>query len=96
MQVIGNVEKILAIELLTAAQAFEFRKPMKSGILLEKVHQELRKRVPFAEKDRVFSDDIETGITMIADRTIMKVVEKVAQAEGISLETPHSAEFEYF
>ncbi|MDO1499186.1 aromatic amino acid lyase [Winogradskyella maritima] len=38
LQVLGNVEKILAIELLTAAQAFEFRKPLKSGIFLDEVH----------------------------------------------------------
>ena len=37
LQVLENVEKILAIELLTAAQAFEFRKPMKSGVLLDEV-----------------------------------------------------------
>lgn len=96
MQVIGNVEKILAIELLTAAQAFEFRKPMRSGILLEQVHQEVRNQVAFAEKDRVFSDDIETGIAMIVNQTIMKVVEKASKAQGISLETLYSAEFEVF
>ena len=59
LQVIGNVEKILAIELLTAAQAFEFRKPLKSGIYLEEVHNAVRERVAFASKDRVFADDIE-------------------------------------
>lgn len=94
MQVLANVEKILAIELLTAAQAFEFRKPMKSGVLLDQVHQEVRKQVAFAEKDRVFSEDIEAGITMIKDKTIIQVVERVCQSEGISLETPHSVELE--
>src|SRR5690606_6713013 len=68
LQILENVEKILAIELLTAAQAFEFRKPMKSGILLEEVHKEIRKKIPFAEKDRVFSEDIEKGIEMIRSR----------------------------
>src|SRR5690606_3167345 len=57
LQVLENVEKILAIELLTAAQTVEFRKPMRSGLLLDKVHQEIRKKVAFADKDRVFSDD---------------------------------------
>ncbi len=96
MQVLGNVEKILAIELLTAAQAFEFRKPLKSGILLDQVHQEVRKQVAFAVKDRVFSDDIEKGICMIRDKAIIHVVERVCRAEGISLETTHSAEFEVY
>lgn len=96
LQVIENVEKILAIELLTAAQAFQFRKPMKSGILLEEVHKEVRKKVSFAEKDRVFADDIEIGIAMIKDRTIIKVLDKVKKEKKISFKTPFSNEFEVF
>ncbi len=96
LQVIENVEKILAIELLTAAQAFEFRKPMKSGILLDKVHKEVRKRVSFAKKDRVFADDIEIGITMIKDQTIIKVIDKTKKEKKISFKTPFSNEFEVF
>ena len=56
LQIIENLEKILAVELLTAAQAFEFRKPLKSGILLNQVHKYIRTKVAFAEIDRVFSD----------------------------------------
>ncbi len=96
LQVIGNVEKILAIELLTAAQAFEYRKPMKSGILLDKVHKEVRKRVSFAKKDRVFADDIEIGIAMIKDKTIIKVIDKTKKEKKISFKTPFSNEFEVF
>ena len=96
LQVIGNVEKILAIELLTAAQAFEFRKPMKSGILLDKVHKEVRKRVSFAKKDRVFADDIEIGISMIKDKTIIKVIDNAKKEKKISFKTPFSKDFEVF
>ncbi|MEP2240147.1 MAG: histidine ammonia-lyase [Maribacter sp.] len=96
LQVIGNVEKILAIELLTAAQAFEFRKPLKSGIYLEEVHNAVRSQVAFANKDRVFADDIEKGITMIKDQTILKVIDRVQAEHGISLKTKHSEEFENY
>ncbi len=96
LQVIGNVEKILAIELLTAAQAFEFRKPMKSGIFLDEIHKEVRKKVPFAAKDRVFADDIEKGIQMIKDQTILKLIEEVGLKENSSLATPFSIEFEVY
>ena len=96
LQVIENVEKILAIELLTAAQAFEFRKPMKSGIFLEEIHKAIREKVAFAAKDRVFADDIEKGIEMIKDQTIIKVIEKVSQTEGVSLKTKFSDEFEVY
>ena len=96
LRVIYNLEKILAIELLTAAQAFEYRKPMKSGILLDKVHKVLRKRVSFAKKDRVFADDIEIGITMIKEQTIMKVIDKTKKEKEISFKTPFFNEFEVF
>ncbi|NJB71067.1 histidine ammonia-lyase [Saonia flava] len=96
LQVIENVEKILAIELLTAGQAFEFRKPMKSGLVLEEVHKILRSRVPFANRDRVFSDDIEIGIEMIQNGTIMKVVEEACKKEKINLKTAFSSEFEIY
>ena len=96
IQVIENVEKILAIELLTAAQAFEFRKPMKSGVFLEEIHKSIREKVAFADKDRVFAEDIEKGISMIKDRTIINVIEQVSQKEGISLKTKYSDEFEVY
>jgi histidine ammonia-lyase len=96
IQVLENVEKILAIELLTAAQAFEFRKPMKSGILLDEVHRAVRQKVSFATKDRVFSDDIEEGIRMIQNKTIIDVVIKVSNNKGLSLKTPFSEEFEVY
>ncbi|PIB27377.1 histidine ammonia-lyase [Maribacter sp. 4U21] len=96
LQVIGNVEKILAIELLTAAQAFEFRKPMKSGVFLDEIHKEIRKKVAFADKDRVFADDIEKGIKMIKNNTISKLIERIGAKEGISLKTKYSNEFETY
>lgn len=96
LQVIGNVEKILAIELLTAAQAFEFRKPLKSGVFLDEVHNAVREHVAFADKDRVFADDIEKGIAMIKDQTILKVINRVQVEHNISLKTKHSEEFENY
>ena len=96
LQVIGNIEKILAIELLTAAQAFEYRKPMKSGIFLDEIHKELRKQIPFAKKDRVFADDIEKGIKMIQNKTIISVIEHVKKKHKLKFEVPFSKEFETY
>ena len=96
LQVLENVEKILAIELLTAAQAFEFRKPMKSGVLLDEVHKTIRKKVAFADKDRVFSDDIEKGIEMIKERTILHSVEKTMKRNNLKMESPYEEEFEKY
>ena len=96
LQVIENVEKILAIELLTAAQAFEFRKPMKSGIFLDEIHKEIRKKVAFAVKDRVFADDIEIGIQIIKDKTLLNLIAEISEKEKISLVTKYSDEFEVY
>ncbi|MEQ9581359.1 MAG: aromatic amino acid lyase, partial [Arenibacter sp.] len=96
LQVLENVEKILAIELLTAAQAFEFRKPMKSGVLLDEVHKTIRKKVAFANKDRVFSEDIEKGIEMIKGRTIMHSVQQTMKRKNLKMENPFEAEFEKY
>ena len=96
LRVIGNLEKILAIELLTATQAFEYRKPLKSGIVLDEVHREIRKKVAFAEKDRVFADDIDKGIKMLRKKSIMKRVESVCKDNGLSLETSFNDLFEKF
>ncbi|MCM4167725.1 Histidine ammonia-lyase [Arenibacter antarcticus] len=96
LQVLGNVEKILAIELLTAAQAFEFRKPMKSGIILDEVHKEVRKKVAFADKDRIFSDDIEKGIELIENKTLIRIVQKVMKQNKFLPNSPFEGEFEHF
>ena len=94
LHIIENIEKILAIELLTATQAFEFRKPLKSGIILEEVHKWVRKQVSFADKDRVFADDIEKGIEMIRSADMIRLVDEICQRENLSLNTPYSSEFQ--
>ncbi|WP_103865608.1 histidine ammonia-lyase [Aquimarina sp. I32.4] len=96
LRVIDNVEKILAIELLTAAQAFEFRKPLKSGAILNEIHKELRTVVPFAEKDRVFADDIEKGIEIIKNRVILTIANETAEKGQLSIDTQFSDIFENY
>ena len=96
LQVIENVEKILAIELLTAAQAFEYRKPLKSGILLDEVHNLIRENVSFAHKDRVFANDIEIGIEMIQNITVIEKIEETMKTHNLSWNSPHSKEFEIY
>ncbi|RZS90680.1 histidine ammonia-lyase [Aquimarina brevivitae] len=96
LRVLNNLEKILAIELLTAAQAFEFRKPLKSGPVLDEIHQLVRKQVAFADKDRVFADDINKGITLIQAGLVLKTAEKAAKEHNVSLFTSYSEEFEVY
>ncbi len=57
-RVIDNVEKVLAIELLTAIQALEFRRPLTSSPQLEEIVTAFRKQVSFNEQDRILHDDM--------------------------------------
>lgn len=64
-QVVNNLEKILAVELLTAAQALEFRRPLKSSPTIEKVVREYRKKISFIDRDRLLHNDIEKSISFL-------------------------------
>lgn len=85
-QVLDNLEYILAIELLTACQAIEFRRPLKSSAVLEFAHDYVRNFVSFAEEDRVFADDINKIKKMIADFSFVENVTAFAKEKGIGLD----------
>lgn len=57
-KLLKNVQRILAIELLTAAQALDFRRPAKSSEMLERVHAMVREQIPFMDKDRILHNDL--------------------------------------
>lgn len=65
LRVVQNIEKILAIELLTAAQAFEFRQYGKSSDMIESFFANYRLVVSFNSVDRFLHEDIEKTITFI-------------------------------
>jgi histidine ammonia-lyase len=96
IRVINNVEKILAIELLTAAQAFEYRRPLKSGPILNAIHKLVRKQVAFAKKDRVFSIDINKGIALIRNQSILKLAREIGERENAPIATYYDYEFERY
>lgn len=57
-RVVKNVERVLAIEFFTAAQAMEFRRPLRSSIAVENAMDKYRKVVPVVEEDRLMHDDM--------------------------------------
>ena len=57
-KVVSNLYSILAIELITAAQALEFRRPLKTSTYLEIIIDNFRKVVPFIKNDRILHFDI--------------------------------------
>ncbi|QCR22713.1 histidine ammonia-lyase [Pontibacter sp. SGAir0037] len=64
--VVHNVERILAIELLNAAQALEFRRPLQSSPALEQLVAQYREQVPFVGSDVVLHDYIEKSIAFVS------------------------------
>ena len=74
-QVLDNLEYIQAIEMLYAAQALEFRRPLKSSRIIEEIQSEIRKLVPFAKEDRSFSKDINTLHQLIRSGRILEITQ---------------------
>ena len=66
-RIVTNVYSILAIELLTAAQALNFRRPLKTSPELEKMVNTFRQSVPFVEEDRVLHNDMKQAEKFIRE-----------------------------
>jgi histidine ammonia-lyase len=84
-RVLDNLEYILSIELLTACQAIEFRRPLKSSEVLEFAHEFVREFVSFAEEDRIFADDIEKIKTCIGDFSFVEQINQFAASKNTNL-----------
>jgi len=83
--VLDNLEYILAIELLSACQAIEFRRPLKSSEILEFAHGYVRQYVAFAEEDRIFADDTNKIKDIIRDFSFVEAVNGFAVTKEIDL-----------
>ncbi len=77
-QVLDNLEYILAIELMSACQAIEFRRPLKSSPVLEFAHDHVREYVGFASEDRIFARDIERIVQLVRDFSFVDEVHRFA------------------
>ena len=64
-RVILNLQRILAIELLNAVQAIEFRRPLKSSTAVEKIISDYRKVVSRNTVDRVLANDIQQSVIFL-------------------------------
>jgi len=65
LRVVQNVERVLAIELLTAVQALEFRRPLRSSPEIEKIVTAFREKVSFNFADRVLRDDMVKAVEFL-------------------------------
>lgn len=95
LRVIGNVEKILGIELFYAAQAMDFHAPLRSGKILSKIYERVRKDIDPVVSDRILYEDMETAIDLVKSGELITLAKKVAESEGLAFETEWSEMFNF-
>uniref|UniRef100_UPI004047E7A8 histidine ammonia-lyase n=1 Tax=Algoriphagus sp. TaxID=1872435 RepID=UPI004047E7A8 len=95
LRVIDNVEKILGIELLYAAQAMDFHAPLRSGKILTAVQNKIRDVIPPLTKDRILYEDMETAIDLVKSGTLLALANQVAQEMGTPYQTEWTPLFDY-
>ncbi len=75
-KVVTNTRRVLSMELMAGAQGIDLLRPLKSTQAVETLHAAVRERVPFAESDRIFHDDIlaiECWLSGVESERIVKV-----------------------
>ena len=77
LQVCNNVKKILAIEMVCAAQAVDFQRPLKSSKVLENIHEYIRTKIPHATKDEIFSKHIDAAIEVIDSKELLRISKSI-------------------
>jgi histidine ammonia-lyase len=75
LRVAENLEKILAIELFTAIQALEFRRPLRSSEMLEDLVKSFRESVSFINNDKVMYSEIEKSVDFIRSFNWQKIID---------------------
>jgi histidine ammonia-lyase len=68
-QMLDNTAGIVGIEWLSAAQALEFHRPLKSSPAIEGLHARLRERVAFLHQDRLMAPDIAVATELVEQGT---------------------------
>jgi histidine ammonia-lyase len=77
--ILRNVERIVAIELLCAAQGANLRGADKLGQGTKTVHALIRRKVPMLKKDRPLTRDVEIVSDMIRKGQLMKAIKLYAE-----------------
>jgi histidine ammonia-lyase len=65
LRVVENTGSVLGILLLAAAQAIDYRRPLQSSPVLERMHSDFRKRIPFRSEDLIFKPDMDAASDFI-------------------------------
>ena len=74
LKVLQNTEHVLAIELLTACQALDFRHPLLPGRGVAHCHAYVRQRVPHATEDYLVQNDLRTCVHIVHEHRLPEVI----------------------
>lgn len=83
-QVVHNLEQILGIELLYAAQGLDFHRPLTSSLLVEACYQLVRSKIPHRTSDTLFDEELETVIQIVSEGQLQQITDALAQQHQIS------------
>lgn len=78
LSVLHNVEYVLAVELLTACQALDFRQPLKPGAGILAAHRILRQRIPHADQDYEVRNDLEICANVLRQGELVGEIESIS------------------
>jgi len=95
LRVIENVEKILGIELVYAAQAMDYHAPLRSGKIMTALHERVRKDIEPVVSDRILYEDMEMAIALVKSGELLSLANRVAEEEGLAFKTEWSNLFDY-
>lgn len=85
-QIVRNLEHILSIELLHAAQGLDFRRPLNSSPLLDYVHARVREQIPHRESDTSFTEELQLAWEWVHRGTLLKWLSEAAEQQAINLQ----------
>lgn len=85
LRIVDNLEKILGIELFCAAQAFDYRKPLKSGTIIDRCHNLVRSKITFVDHDRILSVDMNAATDIVRGKELIQLANQLALSENIDI-----------
>lgn len=96
LQVIDNVDKILSIELLCAAQAKDFHSPLESTPIVEQIHQYIRTRIPHLEEDQPMQEILDAALDIVKSGDLVKVADEIATQQRIPYKETYAEYFDNY
>jgi histidine ammonia-lyase len=81
-RILRNAQTVIAIELMTAAQAIDFHAPLKCGKGTGAAHKTIRSYIQHLDQDRILYNDIQEALKLLLDGEILRSVEKVVGELG--------------